>query len=142
MRGVTRRLKQSWTPDGFARGCGEMSGEMPVELVEIRTGAEFTQPLRAFFNGFGRPDLRPRPPGRSRSGGGGGGAAGEESLLKLKDWPPTKDSAELPNPDPNPKPTPNPNPYPNPSPSPSPNPDPNANPPRTSPSCCPSTSRT
>ena len=56
MRGVTRRLKQSWTPDGFARGCGEMSGEMPVELVEIRTGAEFTQPLRAFFNGFGRPD--------------------------------------------------------------------------------------
>ncbi|KAL1495501.1 hypothetical protein AB1Y20_016866 [Prymnesium parvum] len=85
--GVQRRLREQWTPARFSREFGGAR----VDLVDVRSAAQFAAPLRQFFAGFADASARPRAPDGAEAGGGWRG----EPLLKLKDWPPKSDFAEI-----------------------------------------------
>ena len=90
---VASRLKQQWTPSHFSNEFGSVE----VQLVDLRSTLEFSSPLRAFFAGFADASLRPQPPRALVHGAAGAGAAAPSGppLLKLKDWPTTRDFAEI-----------------------------------------------
>lgn len=107
--GVGSRFHQKWTPDHFS----SLHGDLPVPLVEVRSGRVFHRPLRTFLQGFSEPDLRPQPnpsdlkrPYARKMGVVGTIAADSPAmplchtnpsdvLLKLKDWPAASDFADL-----------------------------------------------
>lgn len=78
---VTQRLdKDLWTPESFSRDFGDTKGEL-INCISGKT--LHNQPIRKFWEGFEYVGKRLKD------------SNGIPMILKLKDWPPGEDFAEM-----------------------------------------------